>query len=1168
MNFVMDSRRLRRGGLLASVCLIGLAQAVPALAQDNGRYGPDDGARPVEAIETAHNVGIVTRTGDGFITPDVATDTPQIVINNNFTPTDVRDPNNVTGIGQIVTDAGGGSVGLCTGTLINPRTILFAAHCVNTRAATAYGAGSGGVGIAVAFETNTRANAPGETDELVRWLLGAAGGAGRFQTNQAQSLYNINQVFWNPASRAAASCTSATSCFLEADVATAVLDTPAGNVPTWALLFSPLATPASIDPATGTGYHVSIAGYGNNGVGSTGIAGSDFRRRVAENMLGALVSLNTRNTFLFGTPGSPSRPQQLYFIDFDDPARGTATANPRDFNGFRDNALPREGTTGPGDSGGPLILDQTFSKPVVIGVLSGGSTFFAGQPQGSYGTQAFYQPLFLYWDWIVANNPYRYVTAVAGNRNWEDGTAWITELDPAYHIIAGGQLVNGLPTNLGGTNSGNGPQFGEMCFQSPNTSSNPATNECVNIATGAVRNGVPNTATDSSSPLVIDLATGEGMVPTETAMADPGYSDTLRPAPTIANGLPGATGFTPNNVDGVRATGEMGRYYDVTLRNTGAITLNSAVTVDRFTVAGATSQLNVASGASLNSLIEVRQLTGTVNTNGTIQTAGDYLLLSGLLTGAGTVRTPFLTSVLGSIAPGTMTTTGTLTIAGNLVLSSGSNLFIDLGPGGASDVLAVVANGSSTGNATLGGAVSFSPVAGYRITAGDRFTFLTAAGGVTGTFGSATSLSAILTPRLTYGPNSVSVEIQAGLYRNVVAPTAVQGAYAQLLDLSRGNAGLAGVYGPLDLQNAATIRATLDSWAPRTETLRGSLATVAADNMSRFYRDRLLQLDGGDMGGTLAMIGRPMQLAHLNMTAVGAATMQVRSDSDAVTVQHGRLPDDTSAFLAGGYLDGDSRPMASALPGGGRDKFDGFYLAGGIEKSLGDNGVIGFSLSYTDVDGTTPVGGQKASGTLYQGTLYGKTGLGGGIELSTQLSAGAFDSRTTRIADLVGTPFTLTGDDTSLIVTGEVGLAKNFDLGSVEFGPRVAARASHIGFSDIKENGGGPALRLDRSSFNSVQARAGLALSGKRGSSFQPHLSADYVHEFKDAPASFGATFVGGPGPNAIFGLAGTDKDWFEVGGGITFKTGNVDLSIGADTTIGRKDVSNQSYRGSVTFHF
>ena len=387
-------------------------------------------------------------------------------------------------------------------------------------------------------------------------------------------------------------------------------------------------------------------------------------------------------------------------------------------------------------------------------------------------------------------------------------------------------------------------------------------------------------------------------------------------------------------------------------------------------------------------------------------------------------------------------------------------------------------------------------------------------------------------------------------------------------DQSRGTAGLASVYGPLDLQNAATIRATLESWAPRTETLRGSLATVAVDNMSRFTRDRLLQLDDGDMGGTLSMIGRPVQLAQLNMTAVGADTMAVRSDSDAVTVQQGRLPEDTSAFLAGGYLDGDSRPMASALPGGGRDQFDGFYLAGGIEKALDEGSVIGFALSYTDVDGTTPIAGQKASGSLYQGTLYGKAMLGGGLELATQVSAGAFDSRTTRVTDLVGTPYTLTGEDSALVFTGEVSLAKNFDLGSVEFGPRAALRASHIGFSDIKENGGGPALQLARSRFNSLQARLGLALSGKRGSSFQPHLSADYVHEFEDAPASFGATFVGGPGPNAIFGLAGTDKDWFEVGGGVTFKTGNVDLSIGADTTIGRKDVSNQSYRGSVTFHF
>ncbi len=1166
MNFRVDSRRSRRGGLLASVCVASLFHAAPALAQADVSVAPTGGDGYIAATRTepqADRVSITAGPTIQQITPE-----PEILIANPGTPVTARDPVNITGIGQMIVDNGGGFVGLCTGTLINPRTVLFAAHCVNSRAATAYGANSGGTAIGFGFETNTRANAAGQTDELVRWLLGGAGGAGKYQTNTAQAFYNANWLAYNPLS-----LEPEARSFLYGDVAVAALDTPAANIPTWAVLFSPLPAPGSIT-AAGTGYNVGIAGYGNTGTGTSGASGSDFRRRAAENILGALTDLQTFEGFLFG--GAPNGlTQNLYFMDFDDPRRGMTGASPFDFNAFRDNARTNpngaslEGITSQGDSGGPLIL-QNFSRQVVIGVLSGGYTrFFAGQPANGYGTVSFYQPAYLYWDWIAANNPYHYVSAKAGNGSWTDPNHWVSTIDPSYMILSNGQLVNGIPALTGEQKTGTTGDFGQICFQSGGVS------DCLDTRTGVevVENRPIGTSDDNAgSASIADIAaaaaaTRDGLIP--GAQPEAQAAATPLPVATLANGLPGASNFVPNNVDPVRTAGTAPRYFDVTLSATGLTTLSGAnVTVDRLTIGTAGAALQIDAGASLSSLINVNQLAGMVTVNGTLSSVGDYSLFGGGLMGSGRINAPFLTSVLGQIAPGTPTTIRTLTVGGNLVLSSGNNLFINVGPNGTSDVLAVVANGTATGSATLGGAVSFSPISGYRVTAGDRYTFLTAAGGVTGTFGSASAISAILTPRLTYGSNSVSVEIQAGLYRNVVAATAVQSAYAQLLDQSRGTAGLANVYGPLDLQNAATIRATLESWAPRTETLRGSLATVAVDNMSRFTRDRLLQLDDGDMGGTLSMIGRPVQLAHLNMTGVGADTMAVRSDSDAVTVQQGRLPDDTSAFLAGGYLDGDSRPMASALPGGGRDQFDGFYLAGGIEKALDEGSVIGFALSYTDVDGTTPVAGQTASGSLYQGTLYGKAALGGGIELATQVSAGAFDSRTTRVADLIGTPFTLTGDDTSLIFTGEVSLAKNFDLGSLEFGPRVAARASHIGFSDIKENGGGPALRLDRSSFNSLQARAGLALSGKKGSSFQPHLSADFVHEFEDAPASFGATFVGGPGPNAIFGLAGTDKDWFEVGGGITVTTGNVDLSIGADTTIGRKDVSNQSYRGSVTFHF
>ncbi len=1181
-----------RGALLASSALL----AMPAAA-----FAQDGADRPIEAFELPHNDIAITdglndavenaqRNAASRVSIVEAIEMPEITINNNFTPTDARDPVNINGIGQIVTDAGGGSVGLCTASLINPRVVLFAAHCVNGRAATAYGAGSGGVGIAIGFETNTRANAAGQPDELVNWLLGAGAGPGRYQTNRAQQLYNIDQIFYNPASLAAASCTAPGSCFLEADIATAVLDAPTRGVPTWALLFSPLATPAAINPATGTGYHVTVAGYGRFGTGTTGQnGGNDFRRRAAENMLGALTSISERNLFLFGTTGTPSRPQLLYWLDFDDPARGTAAANPRDFNSFRDNALPREGSTGPGDSGGPLILDQAFSKSVVLGVLSGGSTFFAGQPGGSYGTQSFYQPLFLYWDWIVANNPYRYVTANAGNRNWEDATAWVTTLDPAYNIISGGQLVNGVPTELGGTIVATTPKFGEQCFQLGGT------NECQDITTGAIRNGVPNTPggtvdsspsltavlTDAAAPdsvaieaaaaalttdEAITAATREGMVASESPMAAPGFRDGPLPAPTILNGLPGATNFVPNNVDSVRATGVAGRYYDVTLRNAGIVTLNSNVTVDRFTVLGASSQLTVNSGASLTSLIDVMHSTGIVQNNGTITTGGDYLFSSGLLGGTGRVNTPFLTSVLGNFAPATLGTVGTLTIGGNLVMASGSTFAVDLGPSGTSDRLAVVANGTSTGMANVGGRVVFSAAGGNIIRANDLYTILTATGGVTGTF-STTTLSAILTPQFIYTANTVQARINAGSYFPL-ALTPVQRSFAALLDSNRGGTNVAPLYDFLDLQNAGTIQAALESWAPRAETLKAAIGTTAIDNMNRFFRGRLASMDiPGGFGGQVATLGNPLQaVSRMSSSQLqpGQPVMGYAQDS---TETSAALPDTVSVFFAGGYLDGQSSSMATAIPFGGDDDYDGYYAAVGIESELGDNAGIGFALSYTDIDGTTSGAVQNASGKLFQGTLYGKLQYGSGIMLDTQVSAALFRATTDRTAVLGPTSYRLQSEDDTLALSAEVGLSKMFEAGSLEIGPRVAMRASRIEFTPTIETGGAPALAFDRGRYDSLQGLAGLTLSG--GSmKFRPYASAYYVHEFQDMPASFGANFVGGVGLPAVFALTGTDSDWFEASAGIAFGSEKFEIALGADTTIGRSDVSNQSYRGTVTFRF
>ena len=1049
----------------------------------------------------------------------LSTNSYAVVPNDNNTSDEIVDEDGgVNGVGIFYAN------GICTGTLINPRTVIFAAHCVNYRAASDYGTS---VPAAFAFQVNSL---PG----LQNWF------ANNFTSNPELFVYNVNEIIYNE--------DSLRTGFLEGDVALASLDTPAANVPTWALLFSPLPTPlgpgdTGYDPALGTGYHVNITGYGRSGIGSQGsIYGIDWRRRAAENMLGALTSLDASGDFLYG--GGSGLPQNLYLTDFDDPDQ----TNIYDMNVYQDNALPNEGTTAGGDSGGPLILDAEnnvlTAEDLVLGVLSGGSRYFNGQVFSSYGGSSFYQPLFLFSDYIAANNPYRYVSTLEGDGDWEDPLHWQTDLDPNYRIIdSSGSVVNGFPetTSFGVEDSGNSG-FGVICTDFTGDNSGDA---CRDISTGnpapPSRNGGTNGIISNEINANLESQSG----------GDP------LPSPTIDNGLAGATNFIPDNID--LAPGLNGRrYFEVSMSNAGITTLSSTRTIDRLNVGG-NAELVIGSAGNLTSLMDINQTGGHISVDGALNSIGDYTLFFGYLTGAGILNSPFLTNIAGTIAPGDIGNIETLTIDGSAVLSSGSSLMIDIGSNGLSDVLSI------TGDASLGGTVFFNP--NLEVRSGNTYTFLTTSGLQSGEL-SAENISSILTPVLTHDINSVTALIEAGSYNNAIsASNSIHASYAKLLDSNRDLGGLDSVYATLDLSSDSQIQDVLTSWAPEAEMTVRSLAKATTDALSQFHSSRLRIMETGSWsGGSISVMGSLGKIAsHQDAIAPMSNVVVSDMDNEASIKTNKKIADDYSIYLAGSFIDGNASvmPFSSNLE---KEHFDGWTLSAGIEHAVSENIKLGASLSYTDLSlndqAAKSVNSNHAAVTLY-GQLQSKSNL----VLSGQFSIGSFDTSTERNI-VFPASYSLYSEDENLSVTSKVQLSRPLKMSDFTVIPKMGLQTAMVDFNDVLETGGVTALNIDRKYYSSTQGRLGLDIVSNKNSNFYWRISGDVVNEFDDSLNMFRAGFAQSNGEHANFLLAGTDQFWGEVGAGIAFEIDKAVMSLSVDTTVGRDDLSTQSYRAGITLKF
>lgn len=1016
----------------------------------------------------------------------------------------------VTGVGQMVTqpDRAVLSVGLCTGTLINPRTVIFAAHCVNDAPAAAYGAASDGIPISFGFSAD---NLP-----ALRSWLGLTGNT-PYATDTALNIYNVEQVWYDPRSLALGPSLS----FLEADIAIATLDTHADGIPTWALLFSPLTEET----------HAIINGYGARGVGADGAnLGIDYRRRVAENMLSVLGSLDDRDEWLFGSPSG--LPQNLYMLDFDSPGGVTDPdygflGNGFDFDLFDGPALPREGTTAGGDSGGPLIVDQEFDRPVVVGVLSGGSRFFGAQPFSSYGSQSFYQPLFMFWESIVANNPYVYASAKAGSGNWNNPNRWVQDMDPNYTIAVGGELVNALPGFAEPGVTGETPQFGNICFL----------DECEDQANKSVAlaGGAPNSV----------------FVP----------------------GGPGSTGFVPDNIVADPSAGVKARYYEVTLGKLGTTSLTDAKTIDRLNIEGL-AHLRIRQNGDLKVWGDYTQMGGIleIEAGGQIAT-GEAFLGKGILKGSGLFDPTYLTNVSGTIAPGELLSAGKLTIAGDVILSSDSLTLLNL-ERNKSDLLSVIADADNTGAISLGGLAYMLPGSFSLPRYGKQYTIIEAEGGVQNTFDATYWLGlGILYPELIYSANNVVAKMRAGLFSRFFANAGIADKYAlafgNSFDALRATnyADLDDVFGMIDVMDVAELATT---FRYNSAAMASDLA-ISDERQNGFVRrlvsDRLGLMGQRGTGGTMRVIGDASAFGiGQNMHLGSASQLSFAQSYKPQDMAGASLPDHVSGFVYAGYR----RLNDTGATVGARDESGTWHMAMGLELAVDDRSALGTAFGYSR--GERQIGGTVAQVVTSHAALYGSHQLGGGAYVGGQVSMAHSSLDAASGASFGGTGFAL--DSRASNYAGVVELGYNHAMGDLTLTPRTRLEYSSYAIAGFQDRQSRLAMNVDGIDRAGFDWRAGFRLSGnaKLGRAgtwtVQPEMQFDYVQRLSGNETRIDLRFLEADTLDISLPVALHDGEYGELRGGLTITDGRFSFGAALETQFGQDFYRDERGVVSVSFAF
>ena len=548
---------------------------------------------------------------------------------------------------------------------------------------------------------------------------------------------------------------------------------------------------------------------------------------------------------------------------------------------------------------------------------------------------------------------------------------------------------------------------------------------------------------------------------------------------------------------------------------------------------------------------------GRLDVNGAV--AGPVTVQSGATLG-GVGQVGSITNS-GTVAPGN--SIGTLTVNGNYTHNSGATLEVEVDSAGLSDLLDV------TGTATLnGGDVHVVALPGS-FTAGTMYTFLTAAGGVSGTFATVTHSFAFVNPQLLYGADDVRLL----LVRNQssfasVGATPNQGSVAGALDslsvYATGDMGY--VIDSIVMMSAPAAQNAFDQTSGE---IYGSLAAVGLENTTHslsLIADRVRYLHS-----RRAERRRP-RAAIEDSTAPDAPeppVLRFASDSRSELTSLSRLMDGdwrrdppwnawTTGYGAGGDVDSDGNATA----------FD-YSFAGtiiGMDRVVDDNTIAGVALGFSPFRVDRNEARDEIEAESYSLNFNGNHNFGPHYVLgvvgyghdeydaSRRMSFGAIDR--TAQADFDGDAFAL------YVESGLTGC-----WNSHVFQPLIGLQYVHLHHDGFTETGADALdLALPENGFDSLRLALGARIVHsfvtERGWTFVPEARIRWMHEFLDDAGIIAPRFAVGGSPFPISG-GRLGRDFLVLGAGLTVQlTDRVGVFAGYDAQVSGHETGHGGHGG------